>query len=238
MSGASERATRLIEGGVEVIETGEIPAIIEFLAAHGTNRSVDKQIRQRVKVADCWKDLAPEQAVELTKTHLGMVVLLGSHRNGYIREAVVEIAATNIDCPGVVTMLAQRIVDQVPPIRDVSQTAIAELFASDAVGEDGGEMPAIITRAVQGVVSAAESVEYCPSLVLSSLALYETRTGKYRRDRGRDHHVRTLRDMDRRFQLLAHLRRNAETLTDPEAQKASAALIEFYEHSLAGTPRG
>ena len=238
MSGASERATRLIEGGVEVIETGEIPKIIDFLAAHGTNRSVDKQVRQRVKVADCWKDLSPEQAIELADVHLGMLVLLGSHRNGYVREAIVQIAATKIDCPGVVTMLAQRTVDQVPPIRDVSQGAIAELFASEADGEVGSEMPAIITRAAQGVVSAAESVEYCPALVLSALELFATRTGKYRRDRGRDHHIRTLRELDRRSQLLDHLRRDAATHETPEAQQASAALIEFYEHSLAGTHRG
>ena len=238
MSGASERATRLIEGGVEVIETGEIPKIIEFLAAHGTNRSVDKQIRQRVNVDQRWQDLAPDQAVELANMHLGMVVLLGCHRNGYVREAVVQLATNHIDCPGIVSMLAQRTVDQVPPIRDVSQAAIAELFASDAVGEEGGEMPAIVTRACQGIVSAAESVEFCPALVLRSLELFATRTGKFRKDRGRDHHVRTLRDLDRRSQMLSHLRRSADSHEDPLAQQASAALIEFYEHSLAGTPRG
>lgn len=238
MSGASERATRLIEGGVEVIDTGEIPKIIEFLAAHGTNRSVDKQIRQRTNVDDRWKDLTPEKGVELANTHLGMVVLLGCHRNGYVRQAVVELAKAHIDCPGVVSMLAQRTVDPVPPIREAAQAAIADLLSSDAIGEEGGEMPAIITRATQGVISSAESVEFCPALVLRSLELFATRTGKFRKDRGRDHHVRTLRDLDRRSQMLAHLRRSADDLEEPLAQQASAALIEFYEHSLAGTPRG
>ena len=238
MSGASERATRLIEGGVEVIDTGEIPKIIEFLAAHGTNRAVDKQIRQRVDVDERWKALTPEQAIELANTHLGMVVLLGCHRNGYVREAVVQLATAYTHCPGVVSMLAQRTVDQVPPIREAAQAAIAELLSSDAIGEDGGEMPAIITRATQGVISAAESVEFCPALVLRSLELFATRTGKYRKDRGRDHHVRTLRDLDRRSQMLSHLRNSAESYEDPLSQQASAALIEFYEHSLAGTPRG
>ncbi|MBT8240561.1 MAG: hypothetical protein KJN63_04980, partial [Acidimicrobiia bacterium] len=74
--------------------------------------------------------------------------------------------------------------------------------------------------------------------VVLALTLFETRTARWRRDRGRDHHERTLREIDRRSQVLAHLRRLVPTLDDSASREAAARLIEFYEHSLVSTPRG
>jgi hypothetical protein len=99
-------------------------------------------------------------------------------------------------------------------------------------------MPTVVNRAAKGIVASADSVMLCPDLVILALTLFEARTARWRRDRGRDHHERTLREIDRRSQVLAHLRQITPTLGEDVSREAAAQLIEFYEHSLVATPRG
>lgn len=243
-SGAQKKARQLAELAGDVITrhtSGMDPAVpdaVRFVAPHGLTRSVDREVRRFRADGTPWGNLDPGVACDLAPLDPGLVVLLGAHRNGYVREAMMALAAELTHIPGVVSMLAYRTVDRVPPVRDSAQTAIRSLFEAELENEAGDVMPTVVNRAAKGVVASPDSVVYCPDLVLLALQLFETRSARWRRDRGRDHHERTLREIDRRSQVLDHLRELAPTLDNDASREAAAQLIEFYRHSLVSTPRG
>lgn len=243
-SGAKNKAQQLAEaagGLVEQLRSGgdvEVPAAITYLAAHGINRGVDREVRRLRMEGTPWGDLDADTARPLVEVDPGLVVVLGAHRNGYVRETVVQYAEDLTHVPGVVSMLAFRCVDRVPPVSGSAQASLRSLLAASLDSSPEEPMSTVVNRAAKGIVANADSVVHCPDLVNMALVLFETRTPRWRRDRGRDHHERTLREVDRRSQVLAHLRHLAPTLQGDAAQDACAQLIDFYEHSLVMTPRG
>jgi hypothetical protein len=243
-SGAQNKARQLAELADSVIaqhrdgEDPDVPDAIRFVAPHGLTRSVDREVRRFRAEETAWGDLDPDVAGELARLDPGLVVLFGAHRNGYVREAMMDIASSLTHVPGVVSMLAYRTVDRVPPVRESAQETIRSLFEAELQNDAGGVMPTVVNRAAKGVVASPDSVIECPDLVILALKLFETRTARWRRDRGRDHHERTLREVDRRSQVLDHLRRLTPPLDNDASREATSQLIEFYEHSLLSTPRG
>lgn len=243
-SGAQSKAQRLVDAANEVlaerlgIGTAEVPGVIGFLGAHGINRSVDREVRRLRVDGTPWGDLNAETARTVAALDVGLVVLLGAHRSGYVREAIVQAAADLTHVPGVVSMLALRCVDRVPPVRDTAQQSMRLLFETELDGQSDGVMTTVVNRAAKGIVVSPDSVIHCPDLVVMALKLFETRTPRWRRDRGRDHHERTLKEIDRRSQVLDHLRHLEPTLHEEASREACAQLIQFYHHSLVMTPRG
>ncbi|MFW2381722.1 MAG: hypothetical protein ACN4GZ_08195 [Acidimicrobiales bacterium] len=243
-SGAKNKAHQLAEAAGGLIEQrrngddGEVPASLSYLAAHGINRGVDREVRRLRMDGTPWGDLDPDTARPLVEIDPGLVVLLGAHRNGYVREVVVQHAGDLTHIPGVVSMLAFRCVDRVPPISESAQASLRSLLAVALDGNSEEPMTTVINRAAKGIVVSPDSVIHCPDLVVMALKLFETRAPRWRRDRGRDHHERTLKEVDRRSQVLEHLRHIEATLDDDASRAACTQLIEFYEHSLVMTPRG
>jgi hypothetical protein len=242
-SGAQNKARQLAELAGEVIsrhrrgEDPDVPDALRFLAPHGLTRSADREVRRFRAEGTPWGDLDPVVARELALRDPGLVVLFGAHRNGYVREAMMDVATDLTHVPGVVSMLAYRTVDRVPPVRETARKSIRLLFETELDNESDGVMPTVINRAAKGVVVSPDSVIHCPELVVMALKLFETRTPRWRRDRGRDHHERTLKEVDRRSQVLEHLRHLEPTLDAEASQEACSGLIGFYHRSLVVMPR-
>ncbi len=249
-AGAKSEAIRLVMSanelicgaadGLEVDDTHR-ERIVRALD-HGISRRVDHRIRQTHTDAPAWYDLGAEQVTALVATDPGMVVVLGSHPNGRVREAAVRLArswiaptdpATTRKPPaGVTRMLAQRALDATPPVRTAAIELVAELFAHEMNPAFRGRMPTGVERAAREIVAQTKSVTLCPELVDAALDLFACRIGRYSVDGVRDHHQHTLQEVDRREQVLGELRRLVPELTDEASIAAANRLVDFYERSM------
>jgi len=240
-AGPRNEAKKLI-GLVDVfVRTGSYAeegdhARIERLEEHGLTRNVDMQLRQVVGVGPDWDALAPECVVELVEQNRGLEVLLGSHRSGHVREAVVT-SHSEPPLPGVARMLAQRAIDGVPTVAEAAQSSLHRLFQDELASGNDGRMPTNVEKAARELVGLTKSVTLCPTQLLEAVELFNARVGRYSRRGARDHHRHDLRETDRRSQLLIDLHALSRHLEDAQATRAVEALIDFYERSMVPAVR-
>ncbi len=254
-AGAKSEAVRLALVADQTIESivvgrqvdDEVKRKVARLLDHGISRRVDHRIRQVRPEPNAWTDVTADRVAGVVAVEPGMVVLLGSHRSGHVRQAAVELATSWIIDPataeadpperrkpaaGVARMLAQRSFDPAPPVSDAARSLVATLFSLEQNSGYQGRMPTGVERAAREVVGQSRSVSACPELVMAALDLFETRVGRYSAGGARDHHRHTLQEVDRRAQVLAELEKLIPELEDPESIAASARLVDFYQRSL------
>ncbi len=249
-AGAKSEAIRLVESANQLIASvGDGASVAEAhherasrALDHGLSRRVDHRIRQTHIDAPAWDDVTLEQIDALVATDPGLLVILGSHPNGRIREAAIRGSASWINPDerettrkppaGVTGMLAHRALDATPPVRDAAVELVAELFAHEMNPEFRGRMPTGVERAAREIVAQTKAVILCPRLVDAALDLFACRIGRYSVAGVRDHHQHTLQEVDRRGQVLDELRRVVPDLTDEFSIAAAARLLDFYERSL------
>ncbi len=240
-AGPRNEAKRLVTEGAEIVKAvaaGEgidRPRVLR-LVEHGITRNVDTQVRQVAGTSDVWDTVGPDQVQALVAVNPGMEVLLGAHRNGYVRQTVLERRSGEV-LPGIARMLAQRAVDGIPPVRALAQQHIAALFSAEIAEVNDGRMPTNVEKAARELVGLTRSVTLCPTELLQALNLFSTRVGRYSRHGARDHHRHDLRETDRRAQLLDDVQLMLTTLTEPAEIEAATQLITFYEASLVPAAR-
>ncbi|MEZ5379583.1 MAG: hypothetical protein R2733_23990 [Acidimicrobiales bacterium] len=248
-AGAKSEAIRLVESANQLIVAassgGDVADAhterIRRALDHGLSRRVDHRVRETHIEAPGWYDLTADEVDGLVANEAGMLVVLGSHPNGRIREAAVHLAQPIVEPTdpnarkppaGVTRMLAQRSLDPTPPVREAAISLVAALFRNELRPEFSGRMPTGVERAAREIVAQSRAVVRCPQLVEAALDLFACRIGRYSVDGVRDHHQHTLTEVDRREQVLAELRRLVTTLDDEAQIAAGNRLIEFYERSL------
>ncbi len=249
-AGAKSEAIRLVESANQLIESADAGTVLDEMHRdrvvraldHGLSRRVDHRIRQTHGLAPAWFELAVERVGSLAEADPGMVVVLGSHPNGHVREAAVRLARpwitptdptlTRKAPVGITRMLAQRALDPTPPVRAAAIELVAELFAHEMNPSYRGRMPTGVERAAREIVAQTRSVVLCPELVDSALDLFACRIGRYSIDGVRDHHQHTLQEVDRREQVLNELRRLLPDLTAPASIDAANRLVDFYQRSM------
>lgn len=249
-AGAKGEAIRLVSSANALIEASVSGAIVEDGHAerivrahdHGISRRVDHRIRQTTIDAAAWFGLDSDRVEGLVAGDPGIVVILGSHPNGRVREAAVRAARPwilpeNPDSArkppaGITRMLAHRSLDVAPPVRETAIELVAALFERELNPEFSGRMPTGVERAAREIVGQTKSVFLCPQLVEDALDLFECRIGRYSVAGVRDHHQHTLQEVDRREQVLGELQRTVPDLTDDASIATAARLVQFYERSL------
>ncbi len=212
------------------------------LLEHGLSRRVDHRIRQLHLDTPAWSGLRPERVAAIAALEPGLAVLMGSHPDGFVRQAAVEgarswLASADGSPParppvGLTRMLAQRALDAIPPVGQAARQAVAELFATESEPDHRGRMRNGVERAAREIVAQTRSVVVCPDLVIAALDLFDTHVGRYSITGTPDHHRHTLREVDRREQVLAELGALLPQLTGEASRSAAVRLIDFYQRSL------
>lgn len=248
-AGAKGEAIRLVSSANELIVSTDGEAVDEghrerVVRAHdhGISRRVDHRIRQTNIEAPSWFDLDSDRVEGLVSADPGMLVILGSHPNGRIRETAVRAAApwimptdpgtTRKPPAGITRMLAHRSLDVAPQVREAAVELVAALFERELNPEFSGRMPTGVERAAREIVGQTKAVILCPQLVDAALELFACRIGRYSVVGVRDHHQHTLQEVDRREQVLGELRKVAAELTEDASIASAARLVDFYERSL------
>lgn len=249
-AGAKNEAIRLTAAAAALIDsldggpalTDDDASRLARLFDHGMSRRVDQRIRKLSSAGAGWVGIDVDRLSALVAHEPAMVVLAGAHPNGRVRQRAVELAAALIsptegDPParppvGVARMLALRSLDPVPQIRAIAVDALERLFAAELASGREGRMLNGTERAAREIVAQVRSVTACPQLVSAALDLFEQRTGRYVINGVRDHHRRTLHEIDRRSQLLVELEAMAPQLTDETTRSVAARLVDFYQRSL------
>lgn len=249
-AGAKSEAIRLTSAANDLIErfeageplTDVLTDRMARLHDHGISRRVDHRIRQLSTQPAAWSAISAEQVGPVASLAPGMLVLLGSHPNGHVRQVAVEIATARLlpadssvgrKAPvGLTRMLARRALDPTPQVREASQSALALLFANELTFADGTRMPNGIERATREIVAQTRSVTVCSHLVDAALDLFDSRVGRYSVDGVRDHHQHTLQEVDRRAQVLGELEVMLPRLDDEAALATGTRLADFYRRSL------
>ncbi len=265
-AGAKSEAIRLTAAAIEILGAradenpagddavhNETVARVDRLLEHGISRRVDHRVRQRQLANNPWADLAVAAAEDAVAATPGMLVLLGSHPNGYIRQEAVRLAtaalveaaktdpaptdsgASSKVLPGVTRMLAQRALDSSPQVRSAASEAVRLLFVNELASDNTGRMPTNVERAGRELLAHVRCVVEWPGLVETALDLFDNRVGRYSNNGVRDHHRHNLREVDRRSQLLADLRKLRPTIEESVPQHAADRLIDFYERSMHPT---
>ncbi len=244
-SGAKAEAERLVASASAVISEiagdGAAPSEhknrIGRLIDHGISRRVDSQIRQRSKPGSAWAGLEATAVEALAEAEPNLLVMIGSHPSGYVRQEAARLALPIVDAgdprPGIARLLSQRALDAIPSVREVARAGVEAMFAAELARTDEGWMPRGTERGAREIVEQVRCVELCPELVDTALDLFASRTGRYALSKGVfDHHRHNRKEVDRRAQLLADLQKISSDL-DPGPQQAAAhRLIDFYEASL------
>ncbi len=249
-AGAKQEAIRLVSAANDLItslDTAEPVAPdhrdrMARLLDHGMSRRVDHRIRQLHLDASAWSGLRPDRVEALSANEPGMLVVLGSHPDGQIRQASVELARSSLvptdGSPrrkppvGLTRMLAQRALDATPQVSAAARGAVAALFAEELMSEHRGRLPNGVERAAREIVAQTRSVTACPELVTAALDLFDSRTGRYSTTGVPDHHRHTLQEVDRREQVLAELQALLPDLTSEAAREIGRRLVDFYRRSL------
>ncbi len=249
-TGAKSEAIRLTAVGndvIELVERGEpLNELLEDLTSrlleHGLSRRVDHRIRQLSSPPAAWSALTHDRVPSIAETVPGMIVLLGSHPNGRVRQAAVERASGLLFTPeggvgrkapvGLTRMLARRALDATPQVQTAAESTVAALFANEATFAHGTRMPNGIERATREIVAQTKSLSVCPQLVDAALDLFDSRTGRYSLDDVRDHHQHTLQEVDRRKQVLAELESMLPGIDDEAVHATGVRLADFYRQSM------
>lgn len=259
-AGAKSEAIRLVESANQVLGATSVrdldaePSVhrtrMEHAFDHGLTRRVDQRVRQTKIEAPHWFALTAEGAEAAIDADRSLVVVLGSHPDGHVRAAATRAGADRLANPhpdetrkpsaGVTGMLAHRAIDPVPAVRELAIEAVSTLFAGELHPDFKGRMPTGVERAAREMVAQAKALSLCPGLVGQALDLFDCRVGRYSNDGVRDHHRHSLKEVDRRGQLLDELQRLVPTLDDPGAVEVGARLVDFYQRSMrpvrAGDP--
>lgn len=253
-AGAKSESIRLITAAIEVIESlksstdeaDDAATRVDRLLDHGISRRVDHRLRQHKLDNNPWAEFEVGTAETTAAARPGMLVLLGSHPNGHVRQEAVRLGAAVVAAaadsgtdvkvlPGLARMLAQRSLDAIAPVREPAIQAVATLFATEMASDNDGRMPTSVERAGRELLATTRCVVECPALVESALDLFAARVGRYSNNGVRDHHRHNLKEVDRRAQVLAELQRLRETLTDGPQAQAADRLIAFYDASMRPT---
>ncbi len=244
--GAKNEAVRLIGSANAVLTEidggepadGEHHNRIGRLLDHGISHRVDHQIRQRDTRETAWSLVEPTDVARLADAEPNMLVVLGSHKSGYVRQEAARLGRPIVEDgnarPGVTRMLAQRALEAIPDIRAVGADGVAALFAMELASENTGRLPTAVERAAREITEHTKCAHLCPELVTTALDLFERRVGRYSNNGSRDHHRHNLKEVDRREQILSEVRRTADEL-EGDALAVGQRLIAFYEASMTPT---
>ncbi len=244
-AGAKSEAIRLIGSASAVMEeiAGGEPAEAEHLNRigrlldHGISHRVDHQIRQRDTSASSWSSLEVDGVAAIAEAEPNMLVMLGSHKSGYVRQESARLAIPIVEAgtarPGLTRMLAQRALEVIPSIKEVGTAGVAALFAQELASDNTGRLPTAVERAAREITENTKCAEQCPELVMSALDLFELRVGRYSNNGSRDHHRHNLKEVDRREQIMSEMKRTSGDLTNEASIAAAERVIAFYQASMS-----
>ena len=180
--GRRERATRYVivaDEAIGAVRAGRRVESVELtaLAAWGFGHRIDREIRKVHPVPTAWASTMPTDVRRCAVAHPALLVALGSHPDGRVRAAAVDLARGGehgtgaLHRPGPARMMAQRAADHVPAVRAVARSAVRALLETELRRTSQGQLLTNVEVAARELLAVSRSVDFSPELTALAIEL-------------------------------------------------------------------